>query len=56
MKQCHKSKDINVNILAASSKPFVLTVVTNGDEATDAGNRGFALMYSQQQCTTSMLF
>lgn len=43
-------------MFVASSKPFVLTVVTNGDEATDAGNRGFSLMYAQQQCSTTALF
>jgi hypothetical protein len=37
---------------AASSKPFVLTVVTDDAELTngDAGNRGFCLIYQQIPC------
>lgn len=32
------------------TKPFVLTVVTNGEEANDIGNRGFSLSYTQVPC------
>lgn len=35
------------------SKPFVLTVVTNGDEVNDTQNRGFSLNYRQVPCPTS---
>lgn len=31
-------------------KPFILTVVTDGNEAMDSGNRGFALAYAQNLC------
>lgn len=39
--------------LSASSKPFVLTVVTNGNDQDDVGNRGFSLDYTQQRCTVT---
>ncbi|XP_019870330.2 uncharacterized protein LOC109598852 [Aethina tumida] len=38
--------------LVSSSKPFVLTVVTNKDEVGDVANRGFSLNYEQQACGT----
>lgn len=42
--------------LAASSKPFVLNVVTNGNEdPPDVGNRGFALTYNQQRCGSDLV-
>jgi hypothetical protein len=34
----------------ASSKPFVLTVVTDGDDMSDVANRGFSLNYQQLPC------
>ncbi|GJQ88053.1 hypothetical protein Trydic_g12974 [Trypoxylus dichotomus] len=37
--------------LTSGTKPFVLTVVTDGDEANDVGNRGFSLSYTQLRCT-----
>ncbi|XP_044758528.1 uncharacterized protein LOC123316489 [Coccinella septempunctata] len=37
--------------LSTSSKPFVLTVVTDAMEVGDIGNRGFSLDFSQQRCT-----
>ncbi|XP_050300764.1 uncharacterized protein LOC126739230 [Anthonomus grandis grandis] len=37
------------------SKPFVLTVVTDGNEVNDSGNRGFALTFSQILCVGSLL-
>ncbi|CAH0546078.1 unnamed protein product [Brassicogethes aeneus] len=37
-----------------SSKPFVLTVVTNGNETGDQGNIGFSLNYRQLPCTTGL--
>ena len=42
---------------AASSKPFVLTVVTDGSDVppTDVANRGFSLMYTQNQCSGALL-
>ncbi|RZC37486.1 uncharacterized protein BDFB_014442, partial [Asbolus verrucosus] len=36
--------------VTSSSKPFVLTVVTDGDDMTDAANRGFSLNYRQLPC------
>ncbi|XP_022920246.2 uncharacterized protein [Onthophagus taurus] len=33
------------------SKPFVLTVYTNGNETNDVANRGFSLNYQQNRCT-----
>lgn len=39
-----------VLIFTAASTPFVLTVVTDGDETNDIGNRGFSLTYTQQPC------
>ncbi|XP_026670406.1 uncharacterized protein LOC113464499 [Ceratina calcarata] len=33
------------------SKPFVLYVVTDGDEITEVDNKGFSLMYRQIPCT-----
>ncbi|XP_030765765.1 uncharacterized protein LOC115889829 [Sitophilus oryzae] len=38
------------------SKQFVLTVVTNGNEVNDTGNRGFSLSFSQVLCDGSLLF
>ncbi|XP_019878189.2 uncharacterized protein LOC109606059 [Aethina tumida] len=37
-----------------SSKPFVLTVVTNGNETGDNSNIGFALNYRQLPCSTGV--
>ncbi|KDR21502.1 hypothetical protein L798_02966 [Zootermopsis nevadensis] len=38
--------------MRTSSKPFVLTVVTDGDEpvTSDFENRGFSLIYRQIHC------
>ncbi|XP_064215817.1 uncharacterized protein LOC662398 isoform X2 [Tribolium castaneum] len=47
------------NSVTTSSKPFVLTVVTDGTDIppTDEANRGFSLMYTQNQCSgTGNLF
>lgn len=38
--------------LAAFSKPYVLTVVTDNDELNDVANRGFSLDYAQRRCTS----
>lgn len=35
----------------AGTKPFVLTVITDGNELNDVGNRGFSLSYTQARCT-----
>ena len=36
------------------TKPFIVGVVTNENEATDSkSNRGFNILYSQQPCLTS---
>lgn len=35
----------------ASSKPFVLNIVTDANEAGDIGNRGFSLDFTQRRCT-----
>ena len=36
------------------TKPFIVGVVTNENEATNTkANRGFNLLYSQQPCLTS---
>lgn len=40
----------NFLTFAGNVKPFVLYTVTNGDEAMDIGNRGFALAYTQNAC------
>ncbi|XP_023310102.1 uncharacterized protein LOC108905522 [Anoplophora glabripennis] len=40
--------------VVTSSKPFVLTVVTDDDELTDVANRGFLLNYQQLPCTNSI--
>nr|XP_023015130.1 uncharacterized protein LOC111504687 [Leptinotarsa decemlineata] len=46
-----------LNTVVTFSKPFVLNVVTDANEATDAANRGFSLTYTQLPCsTTSNLF
>ncbi|XP_066250378.1 cubilin-like [Euwallacea similis] len=37
------------------SKPFVLTVVTDGNELNDRGNRGFALSFMQELCSGALL-
>ncbi|CAG9769869.1 unnamed protein product [Ceutorhynchus assimilis] len=39
----------------SSSKPFVMTVVTNGNEVNDTGNRGFSLAFSQQLCAGTLM-
>ncbi|KAK9754501.1 hypothetical protein QE152_g1254 [Popillia japonica] len=36
--------------VTSASKPFVLTVITDGDEVGDIGNRGFSLSYTQLPC------
>ncbi|RZC33232.1 hypothetical protein BDFB_009129 [Asbolus verrucosus] len=44
------------NTVTTSSKPFVMTVVTDAtDPPNDVGNRGFSLMYTQQQCAGALL-
>lgn len=43
------------SFIAAGSKPFVLTVVTNDNDMDDVGNRGFALDYAQQACSISRI-
>nr|XP_023015446.1 uncharacterized protein LOC111504952 [Leptinotarsa decemlineata] len=45
---------ICVGMLPASSKPFVLTVVTNGDEVNDVANTGFSLSFMQLPCANNM--
>lgn len=37
-------------VSSGNVKPFVLYAVTDGDEAADIGNRGFALSYAQNMC------
>ncbi|KAH1002401.1 uncharacterized protein LOC109541859 [Dendroctonus ponderosae] len=37
------------------SKPFVLTVVTNGNEVNDTGNRGFSLSFTQELCSGALI-
>ncbi|CAG9815419.1 unnamed protein product [Phaedon cochleariae] len=37
--------------IVTSSRPFVLSVITDGDEAADAANRGFSLTYTQEFCS-----
>jgi hypothetical protein len=39
-----------ISLFAASARPFVLNVVTDGDEEQDIANRGFNLMYRQIPC------
>lgn len=47
---------MTVNSISASSKPFVMTVVTNADEGTtDIANRGFSLSYAQQACGSTLI-
>ncbi|XP_017777973.1 PREDICTED: uncharacterized protein LOC108563729, partial [Nicrophorus vespilloides] len=41
--------------VTTSSKPFVLTTVTDADEMNDNGNRGFSIEYSQSRCTSTFL-
>lgn len=42
------------SFITASSKPFVLTTVTDGnDNPPDAANRGFALTYTQIACANT---
>lgn len=36
--------------ILAFSKPFVLYVVTDGDEVGEVENKGFSLMYRQLPC------
>lgn len=40
----------NFFFVVGNVKPFVLYAVTNGNEASDIGNRGFALAYAQNLC------
>jgi hypothetical protein len=40
--------------VSGSSKPFVLTVVTNGNEINDTQNRGFSLTYTQRRCSMTL--
>ncbi|KAJ3636082.1 hypothetical protein MTP99_008921 [Tenebrio molitor] len=40
--------------VVSSSKPFVLTVVTNGNEINDTQNRGFSLTYTQRRCSMTL--
>lgn len=39
-------------VVLGSSKPFIMTVVTNNNEVDDIANRGFSLDYAQQACAT----
>lgn len=48
--RARKPRCINFLAFAGNVKPFVLYTVTNGDEAMDIGNRGFALAYTQNAC------
>ena len=41
---------LTVGFVVGNMKPFVLYVHTDGDEAMDIANRGFALSYSQSLC------
>lgn len=40
-----------LNFYTADLKPFVLYVVTNGDEMQEAQNKGFKLMFRQLPCS-----
>ncbi|KAG5898250.1 hypothetical protein JTB14_029628 [Gonioctena quinquepunctata] len=44
----------SLNTVTTSSKPFVLTVVTNGDEVNDVANTGLSLSFTQVACTNNM--
>ncbi|XP_074032971.1 uncharacterized protein [Leptinotarsa decemlineata] len=44
----------SLNTVVTSSKPFVLTVVTNGDEVNDVANTGFSLSFMQLPCANNM--
>lgn len=41
---------IIASFILAFSKPFVLYVVTDGDEVGEVENKGFSLMYRQLPC------
>ncbi|CAH1155566.1 unnamed protein product [Phaedon cochleariae] len=41
------------NTVVSTLKPFVLYVVTNGDEINDVANSGFSLSFTQQPCTNT---
>lgn len=41
--------------VTTSSRPFVLTVVTDGTEGMDNGNRGFSLTYTQLRCDNPII-
>ncbi|CAH1961907.1 unnamed protein product [Acanthoscelides obtectus] len=43
------------NTVTTSSKPFVMTVVTNGDETNDVRNEGFSMMFTQLPCTNDVI-
>nr|CAH7743150.1 unnamed protein product [Callosobruchus chinensis] len=43
------------NTVTTSSKPFVMTVVTNGDEANDVQNEGFSMSFMQLPCTNDVV-
>jgi len=42
-------------LFLAYSKPFILTVVTDGNEVNDTGNRGFSLSFQQEQCSGTLI-
>jgi len=44
------AKYLNNSIFLADLKPFVMYVVTDGDEMPDAQNKGFKLMFRQIPC------
>lgn len=43
---------INNFFFLAFSKPFVLYVITDGDEIREIENKGFSLTYRQIPCAT----